>query len=151
MRDDYSLEGFNSVEVVMPVVVLSDSSVIGTLTLPGSLIGGTVGFIDVERGVLTPIADRLLDEPFGDEQTGRGRNALLAAIEGPFLRVTTTTPCESIHANTAVESEELVCAVDGVLVRDLGTTVTVGQQTWRHVRLLSGREGYIAGDAVMSD
>jgi hypothetical protein len=148
MRDDNSLAGFNSVEYVMPAVILSDSSVLGLLTLAGSLIGGTVGYIDVERGVLTPIAGALIEEPFGDGQLAMGRNALQAAIEGPFLRVTTSTPCVDIHADTTVQSEVLTCAVDGVLVHDLDSSVTVGQQTWQHVRLLDGREGYAASEHV---
>jgi hypothetical protein len=151
MRDDFSLAGFHATEYVLPAVILSDSSVLGLMTLPGSLIGGTVGFIDIERGVLTPFGGRLLDEPFGDGQTARGRNALQAAVEGPFLRVTTTTPCVNIRAGTTGESEELTCALDGVLVHDLGTTVTVGQQTLRHVRLLDGREGYIPAEVVTPD
>jgi hypothetical protein len=121
------------------------------MTLPGALIGGTVGFIDVERGVLTPIAGRLLAEPFGDGQTGRGRNALQAAVEGPFLRVTTTTPCVDIVAGTTSQSEVLTCAVDGVLVHDLGSSVSVGGQEWRRVRLLDGREGYAASEHVTSE
>jgi hypothetical protein len=151
MRADYSLAGFNSVEYVMPAVVLSDSSVLGLLTLPGNLIGGTVGYIDVERGMLTPIAGALIEEPFGDGQLPRGRNNLQAAVEGPFLRVTTTTPCADIRAGTTIDSELLTCASDGVLVHDLGESVTIGQQEWRHVRLLDGREGYAPAEVVTSD
>jgi hypothetical protein len=145
---DASLGGFHADEYVLPVALLDNGSVLGTVSLPGSLIGGTIGFIDVDRGVLTPIAGELLGPPFGNGQTGTGRNALQAALEGSFLRVKTGSTCVSIRADPRSQTAPVMCAADGVLVHDLGSTVTVGAQKWQKVRLLEGSEGYILEENV---
>ena len=148
---DYMQIGFNSDTFVAPIAILDDTSVLGRMSSNENPYGGTIGFIDISRGVLTPIHGVLLQEPFGNGEFPRGRNALVGAVEGPFLRVTTTTPCVEIRLETDMQSEVLTCAVDGVVVQDLESTITAGAQQWNRVRLLNGREGYAASEFLTAD
>ena len=151
LTSDYGQLGFNSDIYVSPVVILDDGSILGRLSSEEIPYGGTIGFIDASTGDLTPIHGPLREEPFGNGEFASGRNALQAAVEGPFLRITTGTPCVEIRTGTDSQAEALTCAADGVLVHDLDSTVTVGAQTWHKVRLLDGREGYVGAEDVSGE
>ena len=139
---DGKLAGFRSDAFALALERLRSGALIGDMTDGPGSTAQTIGFIDLAKGVLTPIHGPLLDPPFGNGDRPLGRNSLAGAVEGPFLRVTTGTPCVSVRVGTDVQAQELTCAVDGTLVYDLHVDVTVGAQRWLRVRLLDGREGF---------
>ena len=69
-----------------PVVVLPDGRVFGNMTRDQNLVGSTIGQIDVTHGMLTPVQGALVEAPFGDGENPTGRNTLLGAVSGTFLR-----------------------------------------------------------------
>ncbi len=142
MGPDGKLAGFRAADLVNPVVALNDGRVFGNMTREQDLLGSTIGLIDVSHGVLTPVQGALVQEPFGDGEHPTGRNNLLSAVTGPFLRISSGINCLPVRVDTDTQAQELTCAADGTLVYDLHNTMTVGAQEWTRVRLLDGREGY---------
>jgi hypothetical protein len=139
---DGRLTGFRLDTYVAPVKEFFDGTLLGILSTEASPFGGTIGYIDASRGILTPIHGALVESPFGDGQAPAGRNDLMGAVQGPFLRVVAAENCVPIRADIRVQSSELTCAADGTLVYDLESTVTIGGQEWSSVRLLDGRRGF---------
>jgi hypothetical protein len=148
---DGKLAGFRSQGYAAALIRLRSGALLGGMADSVNASGSGIGYVDPSNGTLTPISGALVAEPFGDGQKPIGRNNLVGALEGPFLRVTTGTPCVSIRAEADISTAELTCAADGTLFYNLDSQVTVGAETWTKVGLLDGRQGYTDAGNLTSD
>jgi hypothetical protein len=148
---DGKLAGFRSQGYAAALIRLRSGALLGSMADSVNASGSGIGYVDPSNGTLTPIHGALIAQPFGDGQNLVGRNNLVAAFEGPFLRATTGSPCVSIRAEADISTAELTCAADGTLFYDLNSRVTVGAQTWVKVGLFDGRQGYTDAGNLTSD
>jgi hypothetical protein len=63
---------------------------------------------------------------------------------GSFLRVAGHGDCVNVRDAPSLEATSLLCASDGVLLRDLGDSHNADGETWLKVRLPDGRDGWAA-------
>ena len=96
----------------------------------------------LSEGVVTPMV-----EAFAGPDVPRGRNHVVAVMQGFFSRVATGGTCLNLRAEPDPAARVLACAADGVLLRGIGPrhvgeTVTAGGVTWLHVLTPDGAEGW---------
>ena len=70
------------------------------------------------------------------------RLGLVNLRHGPFLRVTGTGGCLHLKAEPSLGAEELTCAANGVLLKDLGYVEEVEETTWRRAMMPDGTDGW---------
>ena len=70
------------------------------------------------------------------------RLGLVDLRHGPFLRVTGTGGCLPLNAEPSPGAEELACAANGVLLKDLGYEEEVEETIWRRAMMPDGTDGW---------
>jgi hypothetical protein len=73
-------------------------------------------------------------------------NHVLAATEGPFLRVNTPGDCLNIRASIGLDAPVLTCAADGVLLEDRQDVWERDGVTWLAVSTPEGEPGWAAAE-----
>ncbi len=103
---------------------------------PGNDLARLPAMLDFERATLTP-----LGEPFNS-----GKNDVLAALSGNFLRIGAIEGCVPVLAGVAQEREPIACLKAGAIAGIVSVRLPVEGQPWIVVRTPSGRHGWVMGD-----
>ena len=106
--------------------------------LPSGVFDYLPASFHLSEGVVSPMV-----EPFAGPDVPRGRNHVVAAQHGPFVRVATGASCLNVRARPDPAARPLACAADGVLLRDTGLLVEgYGGESWLRVVTPAGVEGW---------
>jgi hypothetical protein len=96
---------------------------------------------DLKIGVVHPIVDPFLDEPYA-----RGRNFVLAVIPGTFARVVNTGDCLNLRSEPRTAAPVKVCAADAVLLRLRDQQEVADGVTWELVEMTDGTDGWASAE-----
>jgi hypothetical protein len=137
--------GFRYEGYFLSGVHFDDDRFFADITAGEALLGRSPALVDFATGVISPL------EGIADELK-RGRNSVLAAYRGPFLRVEAPPDgCLNLHEAADETSPVIDCLASKVLVRDLLRGTGTATQQWHEVETLDGRRGwaelqYLKGD-----
>ncbi len=112
--------------------------------LPEGAFTWLPALFDTNTREIRPIVDGFTTSPF----LRNGRNHVLAAQHGPFMRVANTGSCLNVRETPDSAAPVVECVADGVLVLDVASASRLIAQTpiaggdWLEVRTPSGNHGY---------
>jgi hypothetical protein len=104
---------------------------------PSTPSGQLPALIDLDTAAIQP-----LGLPFGQKPLV-GRNRFLAAVPGPFVRVSRPGNCADVRQSPANAAKSLGCFKDGVFLQDLGDVTTADGTAWVHVITPANDEGWV--------
>ncbi len=110
---------------------------IGNVAAPRSMgIGQLPALIDLDSAAVQPFDLALGQQPLV------GRNRFIAAISGPFVRISRLGTCADVRQSPSNAAKSLGCFKDGVFLQDLGDVTTADGTAWVHVITPANEEGW---------
>lgn len=113
---------------------LTESLLLGNVETPQ--YGRLPALIDLDSASIQPVG-----APFGQRPLV-GRNTFLAAVAGPFDRVSRLGSCADVRQSPSNTAKSFGCFKDGVFLQDLGDVTTADGTAWVHVITPANEEGW---------